>query len=160
MEPTKRLYETTFIVNASIEDTQIENVVTHVQEVITRNGGEITAMNRWGRKRLAYPIQKKNNGFYVNIEFIAPGQTLSQLERSYQLDENILRFLTIQLDKRAIESRERQQAQAAQAAADTPGVASPGPVEPAPAAQTPVEGRKPLFEDEAKPSDTQTTPNA
>src|SRR5206468_9438818 len=53
MEPRKRLYETTFIVNASLEDTQIEGAITHIQEIITRNGGEITAVNRWGRKRLA-----------------------------------------------------------------------------------------------------------
>ena len=65
----KHLYETTFIVNASLEDTQVEAVLAHVTEVITRNGGEMKAVNKWGRKRLAYTIQKKNNGFYINLEF-------------------------------------------------------------------------------------------
>ncbi|HEV8537908.1 MAG TPA: 30S ribosomal protein S6, partial [Bacteroidota bacterium] len=69
MTNSKRLYETTFIINASIEDSQIEALNAHVQEIITGNGGEIRAVNRWGRKRLAYPIQKKNNGYYVNVEF-------------------------------------------------------------------------------------------
>ncbi|MBI4811399.1 MAG: 30S ribosomal protein S6 [Ignavibacteriales bacterium] len=105
MNNDKRQYESTFIVNASLEDPQIESVITHVSEIITRNGGEITATNRWGRKRLAYTIKKKNNGFYVNLEFTAPTGVIPQLERMYQLDENILRFLTIQLDDKAIKAR-------------------------------------------------------
>ena len=100
MPPVKRPYETTFIVNASLEDLQIDAVINHVQEIITRHGGEIVALNKWGRKRLAYTIKKKNNGFYANIEFNALGTALSQLERAYLLDENILRFLTIQQDQR------------------------------------------------------------
>jgi small subunit ribosomal protein S6 len=105
MSATKQPYETTCIINASLEDSQIEATITHISEIITRNGGEISATNRWGRKRLAYPIQKKNNGYYVNIEFVAHGQAIAQLERIYILDENILRYLTIQLDKKALQSR-------------------------------------------------------
>ena len=125
MPDTKRLYETTFIVNASLEDPQIETILTHVGETITRNGGELTATNRWGRKRLAYPIQKKNNGFYVNLEFVASGNVIPQLERSFLLDENILRFLTIQLDKKAIQARQQRpvEAAAAQPAPEQPAVA-------------------------------------
>jgi small subunit ribosomal protein S6 len=136
MNRTKRLYETTFIINASIEDSQIEALITHVQEIITGNGGEINAVNRWGRRRLAYPIQKKNNGFYVNIEFLDIGTVIARLEHMYLLDENILRFLTIQVDQKAIKAR--QQSTAAQAAA-----AAPAPAPPPPAAE-----REPLFTDE------------
>ena len=133
MNHAKHLYETTFIVNASLEDTQVDTLLTHISEVITRNGGEIKAVNKWGRKRLAYTIQKKNNGFYVNIEFEAPGSTLLQLERAYILDENILRFLTIQLSKQALEARER-------------GLLAPVLEEPAPAQALPA--KAPLFEDD------------
>ena len=107
MSQTKHLYETTFIVNASLEDAQVEATLTHIQEIITRNGGEIKAVNRWGRKRLAFTIQKKNNGFYINIEFEALGSIVGQLEHVFVLDENILRFLTIQLGKKAIKAREQ-----------------------------------------------------
>jgi small subunit ribosomal protein S6 len=105
MDRAKQTYETTFIVNASLDDAQIENVVARVQDTITKNGGEITSLNRWGRKRLAYSINKKTNGFYVNIEFKAPGTLLALLERSYQLDEMILRYLTITLDSKALAAR-------------------------------------------------------
>lgn len=109
MNQTKRIYEATFIVNASLDDPQIEAAITRAQEVITKDGGEINAVNRWGRKRLAYTIQKKNNGYYVNMEFTALGSTVTQLERSLILDENVIRFLTIRLDKEALLAHQKAQ---------------------------------------------------
>jgi len=144
MSSEKRNYETTYIINASLEDSQIEAAVTHVAEVIERNGGAITATNRWGRKRLAYPIEKKNNGFYINIEFNGPGQLIGQLERAYLLDENILRFLTIQLDKHAIAAKAKSAAEIA-----VPEVVeAPKPAVQAQQAQKEPETRAPLFTEE------------
>lgn len=137
MDNTKRLYETTFIVNASLDDPQVEAVITRVQETITKNGGSIAAVNKWGRKRLSYPVNKKTNGFYVNLEFEATGALIAALERSFQLDEMILRHLTIALDRRALKAR-------AAAAAAAPVIAEPAP----------VPAREPLFkeQDDAKNS--------
>jgi len=126
-----RLYETTFIVNASLDDSQTDAVVGRVQDVIVKNGGAVNALNKWGRKRLAYPINKKTNGFYVNVEFTAPGTLLTALERSFQLDEMILRFLILQLDKKALAARAK-----AQAAAAAP-----------PPEAAPVPAREPLFKE-------------
>ncbi len=125
MDHPKRQYESTFIINASLEDAQIEAAIGRATETVTRNGGEINAINKWGRKRLSYPIQKKNNGFYVNIEFTAPGAVIPQLERVFLLDENILRYLTIALDKKAIAARVLQisQQQPAAGAPDQPPAA-------------------------------------
>lgn len=128
MDTTKRIYETTFIVNASLDDSQIDAVIGRVQDTITKNGGTIQALNKWGRKRLAYTINKKTNGFYVNIEFDASGTVLAILERFYQLDEMILRHLTIKLDNKALKAK-------AAAPAATPAVEEP------PAVAT----REPLF---------------
>lgn len=140
MSAQRKIYETTYIVNSSMEDTQIEAAISHVSEIIERNGGTITATNRWGRKRMAYAIEKKNNGFYVNVEFTGPGSLINQLERAYLLDENILRFLTIQLDKRALKARDKS---AAEAPPETP--AAPAPKQ-EPAAEQ--EKRTPLFADD------------
>ena len=129
-----RLYETTFIVNASLDDTQVDSVIGRVQDVIVKNGGSVNALNKWGRKRLSYSINKKTNGFYVNIEFTAPAPLLASLERAFQLDEMILRFLTIQLDQKALAARAK-----AQAAAAAPPAAEPAPVQP----------REPLFKEAA-----------
>ncbi len=110
MSNASRQYETTFIVNASLDDVQVDGVIGRVQETITKNGGTITSVNKWGRKRLAYSINKRTNGFYVNVEFEAPGTLLTPLERSFQLDEMILRHLTVVLDKKAIAARAAAQA--------------------------------------------------
>lgn len=152
MPQTKRPYETTFIVNASLEDAQIDSLVTHAQELVTRNGGEMVAVNRWGRKRLAYPIQKKNNGFYINMEYTAPGPVIPQLERMFQLDESVLRFLTIQIDERAEKARLEQAARRAAApesALPPPPLSSPASP-PSPVAAAPPEVKEPLFKDEGE----------
>ena len=134
MPDVKRVYETTFIVNASLDDHQIDAVIEKVKDLITKNGGEIREFVKWGRKRFAYPIKKKNNGFYVVIEFSAPGDVIAKLERHYFLDENILRYLSLVLDKRALKARTA----AALLAAEQPAVVEAKPEEaPKPAAVVP-----------------------
>lgn len=133
MKTAGKTYETTFIVNASLDDAQVDTVIARVQNIISKNGGAIAAVNKWGRKRLAYPISKKTNGFYVLIEFEGPGTILEQLERSYQLDEMILRHLTIRLDAKALAAK-----------------ASAPPVEPPTESSQPVPTREPLFDESDK----------
>lgn len=105
MAQKQKIYETTFIVNASLDDPQIDAVIEKVKEVLTKNGAEIMELAKWGRKRFAYPIKKKNNGFYVVFEFAAAGDLVARLERHFLLDENIIRFLIISLDKKALQAR-------------------------------------------------------
>ena len=99
------IYETTFIVNVSLDDAQIGVVTEKVKDFIVKNGGAIRELVQWGRKRFAYPIQNKNNGFYVVIEFSAPTDFIAKLQRTYFLEQNILRYLTIVLDKKALKAR-------------------------------------------------------
>ncbi len=128
MATAARIYETTIIVNASLEDPQIDAVIGRVQDTITKNGGAIEAVNKWGRKRLAYPIHKKTNGFYVNMEFSAPATLLPVLERAYQLDELVLRYLTIQLDKKALAARPARTEQPAVSASPAESPSEPAPL--------------------------------
>lgn len=108
---TKRHYESAIIINASIEEDQIEAVVSRVEELIKVNGGEILETDKWGRKRLAYTVDKTKSGYYVIFRFTAPSDLISKLERMYQLDEYILRYLTIVLDKFALEYIEKSKIQ-------------------------------------------------
>ncbi len=105
MSQKQNIYETTFIVNAGLDDPQIDTVIDKVKELITKNGGEIMELAKWGRKRFAYPIKKKNNGFYVLCEFKSGGDIVAKLERHFQLDENIIRFLIIAMDKKSLQAR-------------------------------------------------------
>lgn len=103
-----KTYESVVIINAALEDEQVEATISRLQEVITTHGGEILEIDRWGRKRLAYPIQKAKSGYYVIFRFIAPTDLISTLERNYRLDENVIRYLTIALDKFALEAIKKQ----------------------------------------------------
>ena len=123
MEKEHKIYETTFIVNATLDDAQIDVVIEKVKDVIVKNGGDVRSLEKWGRKRLAYTVDKKNNGFYVFFEFKGPGDLIAKMDRHYQLDEQIIRYLTIQLDKKALKAKEIASALLkSQAAAAAPGV--------------------------------------
>lgn len=126
MAQSPAIYETAFIVNAGLDDPQIEAVIEKVKEFIVKHEGSVLDINKWGRKRFAYSIRKKNNGFYVIAEFTGPSDLVAKLERHYQLDENILRYLTIRLDKHALKARAQKAAAdaAAQAAAPEPAPAA------------------------------------
>ncbi len=105
------VYESAILINAALEDNQIENVINRVKEFITTNGGQIRDFENWGRKRLAYPIEKSKIGYYAILRFDAPGSIVSKLERFYNLDEHILRYLTIKLSKEALEQIEKNKTQ-------------------------------------------------
>ena len=128
MSNATRQYETTFIVNASLDDVQVDGVISRVQETITKNGGTISSLNKWGRKRLSYSINKRTNGFYVNIEFEAAGTLLAPLERSFQLDEMVLRHLTVVLDKKAIAARTAAQTASALVTEEKPAAPAREPL--------------------------------
>jgi len=93
-------------VNASLDDAQIETVIARVQELISKNDGEVKGVNRWGRRRLAYSIQKKNNGYFVCIEYVGTGDIVSKLDRHFRLEENVLRYLTVVVPKQVLKARE------------------------------------------------------
>ncbi|MFA3782563.1 30S ribosomal protein S6 [Melioribacteraceae bacterium 4301-Me] len=104
----KRHYESVIIINAALEDEQIEQTISRIQELITTNGGEIIDVDKWGRKRLAYPIKKSKTGYYLIIRHLTIPSSITTIERNFRLDENIVRYLTITLDKRALEAIEKQ----------------------------------------------------
>ena len=106
MQYQTRIYESVIIINATLEDAQVETEIEKIKDFILKNGGELRALEKWGRRRLAYAIKKKNNGFYVLYEFKAPGDIVAKLERQYLLNENVIRFMTIELNKKALKAKE------------------------------------------------------
>jgi small subunit ribosomal protein S6 len=100
-------YESTVLINATLDDPQIEGIISKIKETIVANGGEIREIENWGRKRLAYMVNKSKIGYYAIFRFDGPTTIVSKLERFYTLDEHILRFLNIKLDAIALEQIEK-----------------------------------------------------
>lgn len=104
----RRLYESTFIINAALEDPDVEAVIRRVTDYIENHGGTFVEMNKWGRRRLAYPIKKKYNGYYVYMAFEAASEILPLVERFFNLEENVLRHLTLELSEKLREHRKER----------------------------------------------------
>lgn len=110
---SNRVYESAVLINAALEDDQIQSIISHIKEIIIGSGGEIIEIEDWGRKRLAYVVKKSKIGYYAICRFNAPPDINSKLERYYKLDESILRFLTVSLSKNALEQIEKNRSQSA-----------------------------------------------
>ena len=110
---SNRVYESAVLINAALEDDQIQSIISHIKEIIIGSGGEIIEIEDWGRKRLAYVVKKSKIGYYAIFRFSTPPDIISKLERYYKLDESILRFLTVSLSKSALEQIEKNRAQSA-----------------------------------------------
>lgn len=104
---SKKLYESYIIIDGNLEETAIEEEIKKNEALLIKNEIEIINIDKIGRKRLAYPIKKKQNGYYVCFEILAPTNVITKLERSYILDENILRYLTIYIS--SITKREKEE---------------------------------------------------
>ena len=101
-------YETVFIITPVLSQEQMMDTVNKFKKILSDNGSEIIHENNWGLRKLAYPIQKKNTGFYYLIEYKAPGELINKLEIDLKRDERIMRFLTVALDKHAIAYNEKK----------------------------------------------------
>jgi len=101
-------YETVFILTPVLSEEQAKETVKKVVKFLKDNKAQIVHEENWGLRKLAYPIQKKSSGFYYLVEFKAEGNIIADLEVMYKRDERIIRFLTIALDKYAVEYNERK----------------------------------------------------
>ncbi|MBQ7354982.1 MAG: 30S ribosomal protein S6 [Clostridia bacterium] len=92
MENTNKSYETLFVVNATLSEEAIKSVVEKFTALIAANG-EVTSVNEWGKRRLAYPIDDMNEGYYVLVDFEAPTSFIAELERIFGITEGIMRSI-------------------------------------------------------------------
>ena len=91
-------YELVVVVNAVIEDDARAAVIEKAKDLITRFGGTISGVDEWGKKRLAYDIQKMREGFYYFIQFDADENVPADVEKNIRIMENVIRFLCIRQD--------------------------------------------------------------
>lgn len=92
-------YELALIVSAKIEDDARAAVVEKAKEYITRFGGTVTEVEDWGKKKLAYDIQKMSEGYYYFIQFEAEATVPAAVEQDVRIMDNVLRFLCVRKDE-------------------------------------------------------------
>ena len=109
-------YETVFILTPVLSDEQMKEAVKKVQDFMKDNDAKIYHQEDWGLRKLAYPIQKKSNGFYHLMEYNAEPSFIKELEIMFKRDERVIRFLTIALDKHSIAFSERRRKKKQEAA--------------------------------------------
>lgn len=91
----QRTYEMVTIFDSALEDEKVEEKVKRLEEHITNGGGSVADTSRWGKRKLAYPIEKKESGNYVVFSITLGADQLEDLERGLKLDEQVLRYLVI-----------------------------------------------------------------
>ena len=94
MEKVMNSYETLFVVDCSLGEDAVKELVNKFTTLIADNGA-IDSVDEWGKRRLAYPINDKNDGYYVLVNFKSEGAFTSELERLFGINENILRSIVI-----------------------------------------------------------------
>ena len=99
------MYETIFILDSLLAPEEIDKIVDRLKELIEANAGKVIAIDKWGKRRLAYEIHKKQYGFYVSIEFEGEGPIPNVLEHEYNFNDKVLRYLTYRYTKNKLKAR-------------------------------------------------------
>ena len=147
-------YERIYIIDTDLEETARKELIEKVSALITSNGGEIEKVDEtWGKRKLAYAIDYKTEGWYVLVNFKAPVELPRELERNLQINENVLRYLVVKLEEKrsAVKPRANRPAP----------VAAPAEEEAPAAEETPVaEEAAPAAEAEEAPAAEEAAPAA
>ncbi len=92
-------YETTVITKANTTEEQVNALRTKVEGIISAHQGQVGNFEDWGTRRLSFEIQKENRGRYVYWAFTGNNATVAELERNFRINENVVRFLSVNLSK-------------------------------------------------------------
>lgn len=93
-------YETLFVLKPELEEEAIKANISKFSDIITNGGGEIVSVDEWGKRKLAYPILDRTEGYYVLITFNAGGELPSELERNFRITEDVMRYLVKRTDRK------------------------------------------------------------
>ncbi|MGC2235821.1 MAG: 30S ribosomal protein S6 [Pyrinomonadaceae bacterium] len=94
-----RVYEVMYIGTPDAAEDDIVKLNEAIEEMIAKGGGEVVRTDNMGKRRLAYPINKKTEGYYVLFEIADSGQSIAELERRMRVNDNIIRYLTVRVDE-------------------------------------------------------------
>ena len=102
------MYESIFILDSLLTPEEIDKTIERIKDVVVSNNGKVLTVDKWGKRRLAYEIQKKQYGFYVALEFEAEGNLPMTLQNEYNYNDKVIRYLTYRYTKNKIKAREKE----------------------------------------------------
>jgi ribosomal protein S6 len=124
-----RHYENLVIVKPTLTAEEIQSIIAGVEEVITSNGGEIAARDAMGMRKLAYPINKNERGYFHVVYYTVAPSAISEIERRFRINEDLLRFVTIKYDTNREVKAWNQQVEKANKTASAPAKEEAAPAE-------------------------------
>lgn len=94
-----RRYETIFIADNDLSEDDRFPILEKLKDLIHQHNGLLVAIDEWGGKRLAYEIRKKSHGYYIRLDYCGSGVLVDEIERFFRIDDRILKYMTVLLDK-------------------------------------------------------------
>jgi small subunit ribosomal protein S6 len=104
-----RIYEELFILRPDVSEEQTDSVVDLIRNTVTGAKGAVDKVEKWGVRRLAYRVEKQNEGFYVLIQFSADPEAVREIERRLRVNDLVIKYLTVRIDEKLkwLEKRKR-----------------------------------------------------
>jgi|TARA_B110000196_G_C20654461_1_gene434583 small subunit ribosomal protein S6 len=98
-------YEHTFITKQDLSESQFKKIISKYQGIIEENSGKILKTEEWGLRNLSYRIKNNKKGFYFHLKFDGTGKTIEELERAENIDESLIRYLTVRVKKHDLNTK-------------------------------------------------------
>lgn len=105
-----RIYEELFILKSDAPEEEVDKTIEQFSAVITQAGGTVDKVDKWGKRKLAYRVEKHKEGYYVLIQFTSGPETVKELERRMRVADLVIKFLTVRIDEtlKRLDKRKKQ----------------------------------------------------
>src|SRR5258708_6484073 len=165
-----RIYEELFILRPDTAEEETDKLIEQLSALINKHGGTVDKTDKWGIRKLAYRVQKRNEGFYVLLQFTAQPEAVKELERRMRVSDLVMKFITVRIDEKLKKIDKRKKSRERRAARrPAPQVAMPalsaehmmaGGAEPGPRPGAPMPGAPMPAAPAAAPAASPATPVA
>jgi small subunit ribosomal protein S6 len=129
-------YETLFVVKPTLTDEETAVAIAKIKDILTKEDAELVATNDMGMRKLAYPVEKNDRGYYTVLFYKAEGTLINELERNLKISEDVIKFLTVKYVKQKELTQFNKLVEAANKKAEPAAEAAPVVEEAAPAAES------------------------
>jgi small subunit ribosomal protein S6 len=125
-----RIYEELFIIKPDVPEEEVDQFVEQMRGVVTNTGGTVDKVDKWGKRKLAYRVEKYREGSYVLFQFTADATAVKEFERRLRVADMVIKFLTVRIDE-TLKRLEKRKKERDKRAARKPQMAAPAPLAPA-----------------------------